>query len=304
MPPLPAIRVFDAVARAGNFTRAAAELNMTQSAVSYQIRLLEDFVGQPLFRRQARGVSLSPRGAELAPLAARSLADLARGFGGLREARDGVLAISTMQTIAGNWLARRLGEFQLRHPDIAVRLDVSMRLVDFDSEDIDVAIRSGKGNWPGLTAHRLFGQDFVAVASPAYLAREGHPATPADMLRHVLISPSDDWWNIWFRTAGVATPIRIGRPGIDVETQQMAGSVAMAGHGIALVTPRFEADCLATGALVPLFGVVGDTGFAYYVVYPRARAAERKIRLFRDWVLAEAAADQSGSTTTRVPSVT
>jgi LysR family glycine cleavage system transcriptional activator len=290
VPPLPAIRVFDAVARHGNFTRAAAELNMTQSAVSYQVKLLESFVGVPLFLREARGVSLSPRGAELAPLAARTLSDLAKGFSATRDALKNVLTISTMQTIAANWLARRLGAFQMQHPELAVRLDISDQLVDFTTESVDAALRSGKGHWPGLEAHRLFTQDFIAVASPVYLAREGRPETPQDMLRHVLIAPSDEWWDMWFKAADVATPIRIARPGIDVETQQMAGSLAVSGHGIALITPRFEAQCLRDGNLQQLFPITGTSGLSYYLAYPRARRSERKIRLFRDWVLSEAEA--------------
>lgn len=288
-PPLAAIRVFDAVARHGNFTRAASELNMTQSAVSYQIKLVEAFVGAPLFVREARGVRLSDKGQSLAPLVARTLADLAHGFRSVSDGADRVLAISTMQTIAGNWLAPRIGTFQMAHPELAVRLDISSALANFTSDGIDVAIRSGKGKWPDLTAHRLFGQDFVAVASPAYLAREGRPDTPADVLRHVLIAPSDDWWDMWFAKAGVATPIKIARPGIDVGTQQMAGSLAASGHGIALVTPRFEANSLATGQLVQLFDISADTGNAYHLAYPTEHRNKPKIKMFRDWVLAEAA---------------
>lgn len=289
LPPLAAVRIFEAVARHGNFTRAAAELNMTQSAVSYQIKLIEAFVGAPLFVREARGVRLSDKGQSLAPLVARTLADLAHGFRSVSDVADRVLAISTMQTIAGNWLAPRIGSFQMAHPELAVRLDISNDLANFADDGIDAAIRSGKGKWPELTAHRLFGQDFAAVASPAYLAREGRPATPHDMLRHVLIAPSDDWWNIWFAKAAVPTPIRIARPGIDVGTQQMAGSLATSGHGIALVTPRFEAGGLAAGQLVKLFDIAAGTGNAYFLAYPTEHRNKPKIRQFRDWVLAEAA---------------
>ena len=117
LPPLAAIRIFESVARHGNFSRAAAELNMTQSAVSYQIKLLEDFVGAPLFVRQARGVILSPKGETIAPTVRRALGDLTQCFRLIRDESNSVLAISTMQTIAGNWLAPRLGGFQLLHPE-------------------------------------------------------------------------------------------------------------------------------------------------------------------------------------------
>ncbi|MGB9141969.1 MAG: LysR family transcriptional regulator, partial [Aestuariivirga sp.] len=134
LPPLAAIRVFETVARHGNFSRAAAELNMTQSAVSYQIKLLEDFVGAPLFVRQARGVVLSPKGETIAPTVRRALGDLTQCFRLIRDDSNSVLAISTMQTIAGNWLAPRLGGFQLLHPEYTVRLDISPHMVDLDSE--------------------------------------------------------------------------------------------------------------------------------------------------------------------------
>ena len=288
LPPLPAVRVFEAVARLGNFSRAGTELNMTQSAVSYQIKQLEAFTGGTLFIREARGVRLTERGAALAPIVARALADIAQGFRAASGKAETVLAVSTMQTIAGNWLAPRIGNFQMLHPELAVRLDISATLADFAADGIDVAIRSGKGQWPGLVAHLLFDQTFTAVASPDYLAREGRPATPADMLRHVLTAPSDPWWDIWFAKAGIPTPVRISRPGIDVETQQMAASVAMAGHGIALITPRFEASCLASGRLVTLFDIMASAGSSYFLVYPHEARNVRKLRLFRDWVLSEA----------------
>lgn len=261
---------------------------MTQSAVSYQIKQIEAFVGGPLFVREARGVRLNARGEQLAPMVQAALASLSRAFRAVSDKAHSVLTISTMQTIAGNWLAPRIGSFQMLHPEFAVRLDISSALADFAGDGIDVAIRSGRGDWPGLQSHLLFEQTFTAVASPDYLAREGRPKTPHDMLGHVLIAPSDEWWDIWFRAAGVRTPITFTRPGIDVETQQMAASVALAGHGIAVITPRFEAQSFAAGRLIPLFDITATSGDGYYLAYPREQRASRKIRLFRDWVLKEA----------------
>ena len=289
LPPLASIRVFDAAARHQNLSRAAEELNMTQSAVSYQIKQIEAFVGAPLFVREARGVRLNQRGEQLAPMVQAALASLSRAFRAVSDKAHSVLTISTMQTIAGNWLAPRIGSFQMLHPEFAVRLDISPALADFAADGIDVAIRSGGGGWPGLQSHLLFEQTFTAVASPAYLAREGRPKAPKDMLGHVLIAPSDEWWDIWFRAAGVPTPITFTRPGIDVETQQMAASVALAGHGIALITPRFEAQSVTAGRLVALFDITASTGDGYYLAYPREHRNSRKIKLFRDWVLQEAA---------------
>lgn len=288
MPPLAAIRVFETVARHGNFSRAAAELNMTQSAVSYQIKLLESFVGAPLFVRQARGVVLTEKGETIAPTVQRALGDLAQSFRLVREESNSVLVISTMQTIAGIWLAPRLGGFQLLHPEFALRIDISDQRVDLDNDGVDVVIRSGKGNWPGLTSHFLLSQTFTPVCSPHYIAREGRPASPSDLPNHVLIDRDDVWWPIWFETAGLDRNATITRTSIDVDTQQMAAILAVSGSGIALVSPAFVKDDLSSGRLIQLFDVMAKSGSNYYLAYSEARRNTPKIRAFREWILKEA----------------
>jgi LysR family glycine cleavage system transcriptional activator len=287
-PPLQAIRVFDAVARHLSFTKAAGELAMTQSAVSYQIKLLESFVGGPLFVRMARGVALTDRGLAMAPVVRQSLAELNRVFRSARDDNASTLAITTLHTFATNWLAPRIGAFQLAHPDLAVRLDVSSRLVDLEGEGFDVAIRSGKGPWPGLVSHAIMDSVFTVVASPLYIEREGPFRTPADLLGATVIGASDDWWPVWLETAGVPPPYVFAHRGVDLDTQQMIASVAVAGHGVALVTPGFVADDLKAGRLVQLFDVIGTAGDKYFLVYPESRRNQPKIRKFRDWLLAEA----------------
>jgi LysR family glycine cleavage system transcriptional activator len=288
LPPLNAVRVFEAVVRHGNLTRAATELNLTQSAVSYQVRLIEGFVGAPLFQRLARGVSLTPRGEELAAVAQRALGELRNGFRQARDETGKVLTISTMQTFGGSWLAPRLGRFQLEHPGYAVRLDISARLVDLAGEDVDVVVRTGKGSWPGLVSHLLMDQNFTPMASPHYLAREGRPEKPADMARHLLIARTDEWWGQWFECAGLPRDTAMTRASIDVETQQMAATLAIAGTGIALISPGFVSDDLKSGRLVQLFDLMGASGSGYYLAYLESRRRQPKIRAFRDWVLAEA----------------
>jgi LysR family glycine cleavage system transcriptional activator len=288
LPPLAAIRVFETVARHGNFSRAAAELNMTQSAVSYQIKLLESFVGAPLFVRQARGVALTEKGETIAPTVRRALGDLTQSFRLVREESNSMLVISTMQSIAGNWLAPRLGSFQLLHPEYTVRLDISPHLVDMDNEAVDVVIRSGKGQWPGLTSHFLMTQTFTPVCSPHYIAREGRPETPAQMLNHVLIDRNDVWWAIWFEAAGLPRNAVVTRASIDVDSQQMAAILAVAGSGIALVSPAFVKDDLSSGRLIQLFDVMAESGSEYFLAYSEARRNTPKIRAFREWILGEA----------------
>jgi LysR family glycine cleavage system transcriptional activator len=261
---------------------------MTQSAVSYQIKLLESFVGGPLFVRMARGVALTDRGLAVAPVVRQSLADLNRAFRSARDENASTLAITTLHTFATNWLAPRIGAFQLAHPDLAVRLDVSSRLVDLEGEGFDVAIRSGKGPWPGLVSHAIMDSVFTVVASPLYIEREGPFRAPADLLGATVIGASDDWWPVWLKTAGVPPPYAFAHRGVDLDTQQMIASVAVAGHGIALVTPGFVADDLKAGRLVQLFDVIGTAGDKYFLVYPESRRNQPKIRKFRDWLLAEA----------------
>jgi LysR family glycine cleavage system transcriptional activator len=288
IPPLQAVRVFDAVARHMNFTKAADELNMTQSAVSYQVKLLESFIGAPLFVRQARGVALSEQGETVAPLVRRALGDLTQAFQSAKVETANLLVISTMQTFASTWLAPRIGNFQMANPDIAVRLDISNHLIDFVRDGVDVAIRSGKGNWPGLTHHVLGGGNFTVVCSPLYYERIGSPQSPAGLTDCIFIGPRDEWWPMWFAAAGLKPPAALSRPGVDVETQQMAAVLAVAGHGLALVHPGFVAEEIKAGKLIQPFDVMAASGFNYYLVYPQTNRLPRKTQLFRDWILAEA----------------
>ncbi len=287
-PPLQAVKVFDAVARHLNFTKAATELNMTQSAVSYQVKLLESFIGAPLFLREARGVTLSEHGRMVAPMVRRALNDLTQAFQSARNETTNLLVVSTMQTFAATWLAPRIGSFQMHNPDIAVKLDVSNHLVDFHNEGVDAAIRSGKGNWAGLKSHLIGGGNFTAVCSPTYYEKIGKPKSPAELTDCIFIGPRDEWWPVWFAAAGVKPPAALSRPGVDVETQQMAAVLAAAGHGLALVHLGFVTQELKEGKLIQPFDVMGSTGFNYYLVYPEGARVPRKTALFRDWILAEA----------------
>ena len=170
LPPLAAIRAFEAAARHMSFTRAAAELGMTQAAVSYQIKLLEERLGAPLFLRKARSIELTEAGERLAPRTSEAFDLLREAYGRFVEGEQTTLTINTMHTFAAQWLAPRLGTFQLIHPDVAVRLETTQRLVDFAAEEVDVVVRSGHGKWPGLVAHRLLKVRFTPMLSPALAA--------------------------------------------------------------------------------------------------------------------------------------
>ncbi|MDX8432092.1 transcriptional regulator GcvA [Mesorhizobium abyssinicae] len=289
LPPLAAIRVFEAVARHLSFTKAAVELGMTQAAASYQIKLLEERVGSPLFLRKPKQIVLTEAGQRLAPAVSEAFALLSGAYAAARGGADGVLCVSTLLTFASNWLARHLGSFQVAHPSLAVRLDTSNRLVDFAREDIDIAIRSGGGTWPGVEVHRLFNADFTPVLSPELAASIGGVREPADLLRLPILDPGDIWWRDWFTAAGLPVEELARRPNTSMGAQAYEANAAIAGQGVAIVTRALFKAELADGRLIQPFDLVGDDGHAYWLVYPTARRNVPKIRAFRDWILAEIA---------------
>lgn len=290
LPPLPSIRIFEAAARHGNFTRAGEELGMTQAAVSYQIKLLEARLGYKLFARLARHVALTEAGARLAPAVGQALDALAAAFAAARADAETVLTVTAAQSFATKWLAPRLGGLQLARPDLAIRLDVSTRLVDFEREEIDIGIRNGAGGWPGLAAHRLFAWRFAPYCSPGFARRE-RLAVPADLLRVARLSPDDAWWAAWFAAAGVDGARAIARPGLRLDSQIVEASAAIAGQGVAILSSWLWEREVAAGQLIRPFDIVGANGSYVWLVYPEAAAHRPKVRAFREWLLAEVAAD-------------
>lgn len=287
LPPLPALRVFDAVARHLNFTKAANELAMTQSAVSYQIKLLESFVGEALFQRLPRGIALTPRGEILAPVVRNALSSLANAFGSARDASANLLIVTTLHTFASTWLASHIGSFQLAHSDYAVRIDVSSRVLDLTLGEADVAIRSGKGPWPGLKNHLLMPVRFAPFASRDFLEKHGRPTDPKELLTLPLVGADDDWWPMWFAAAKVGDGTVPPRRGLLSDWQQMIGSAVLAGQGVGLLTRFLFAEHITSGRLVQVFDTVAVDGTGFHLVYPEANASRPKIRAFRDWLIPE-----------------
>lgn len=288
LPPLAAVRVFETAARHQNFTAAAAELGMTQAAVSYQIKLLEERLGTPLFRRERGRVALSETGQRIAPLVGSAFDALDEAFGLARATSESVLTVSCSTTFGPNWLAPRIGAFQVLKPELAVRLHTSNTLVDFAREDVDVAIRGGTGDWPGLCAHFLMRMPLQAFASPAFIA--GHPPvrTPDDVMRLARISAEDTWWQVWRdQVGGEAHP---GAPrGIRLDTQIAEGQAAMAGLGIALLNPLLWKPDIEAGRLIPVIDAIAFDPSDFWLVYPEQRRHSPKVRAFRDWMLGEVA---------------
>jgi LysR family transcriptional regulator, glycine cleavage system transcriptional activator len=285
LPPLPAIRVFEAAARLSNFTRAAEELGMTQAAVSYQIKLLEERVGTPLFVRKARQVILTETGAALATQATQAFSLLSEAYQSARGGAAGQLTISTMQTFASNWLSERLGLFQQAHPDIAVTLDTSSRMVDFTKEDLDIGIRVGKGEWPGLTSHFLFKGDYSPMLSPRLAESVGGIREPADLYKVPLIGHTDPWWTVWFKAAGSEYSPDRSRPALFLGAQFYEAMAAIAGQGAAILTSRLYQSHIADGRLIRPFETEGSDGHSYWLVYATSRRNTPKIKLFKEWML-------------------
>jgi LysR family transcriptional regulator, glycine cleavage system transcriptional activator len=291
--PLSAIRVFEAAARLKSFTQAAHELGMTQAAVSWQIKALERRLEQPLFRRLPREVALTPAGERLARAAVEAVTALRSALSDISESGEGVLAISTLQTFAAQWLAGRLGAFQLSHPQIAVRLSSEPRLVDLMQGEADVAVRvSPHGNWPGLEALCLFPAAQTALVSADVMAGLEPMDSPLALLSASLIGSEDEWAE-WFAAAGVtgATPATSAVLRLVADTQTLEMAAVLTAGGAAMASPVMFAGDIMAGRLVQPFDAYIDTGRHYWLVYPLERRRSRKIAAFRDWLLDQVAKD-------------
>ncbi len=284
--PLNALRVFEAVARLGSFTRAGEELGMTQTAVSYQVKLIEENVGEPLFLRRPRQITLTDVGQRLAPRVMEAFEMLQEAVSSARGDIDSALLISSTPTFASQWLARNIGTFQLAHPGIAVRLTTSDRIIDLAVEPVDLAIHRFDA-CPGLDSHPLMRVEFSPMLSPALAETVGGIHEPRDLLKLRIIDAGDPWWRLWFAAAGVRDPDLEGRPTSRLGAQSLEARAAIAGQGVAILTPEFYGDDVALGRLYQPFDLRCSDGCDYRLAYPHARRNTPKIRLFRDWILSE-----------------
>jgi LysR family glycine cleavage system transcriptional activator len=311
LPPIQAIRVFETAARLGNFTRTGEALGMTQAAVSYQIKILEDRLGFAVFERKARHVELTTRGRRLAHGTSEAFRLLERTFRDVREARDSVLTISALPTFCSNWLVPRIGSFQLANPDLAVRIDTSDEIKDVKAGEADLALRSGYGEWEGLEARHLFKDTTAPLLPSAAVERFGPFENPEDLLRLRLFGPLH-WWQAWFKQQGV-DPARLpARTALELETQTMEISAAIAsGDAASMVTPIYFAEQIASGALVQPFEHESPHTHSHWLVFDKARAREPKIKAFIEWMLfqpmafclnqAEPAFPEAGNSVTDTP---
>lgn len=297
---LNALRAFEASARHQSFSAAAAELNVTPAAVGQLVRTLEDWLGTPLFLRGSSGR------ARLVPteMTERALPDIRAGFDRLalglerlkEGAASGMLTVTVSPAFASKWLLPRIHKFQAACPDTDVRLDTSLKPVDFVAQRIDVGVRYGAGNWPGLTADKLMDEEIYPVCSPELLRRSRRLRKPDDLARETLIHDlSMDGhagfltWKAWLQKAGV-TDVAATR-GMKINNSAAVLQTAIEGQGIALARSVMARDDLTAGRLVRLFPDISfASALAYYVVYRPECANLPRLIAFRDWLLREATA--------------
>jgi LysR family glycine cleavage system transcriptional activator len=291
LPPLNALKAFEAAARSESFTRSAEELCVTQGAVSHQVKLLEATLGIKLFSRDRQQLAITDAGREYLNVVRDALDRISAGTDRLVQRQNaGVLTVSTSPDFAAKWLVYRLGRFAEAHPGIDLRISATMHHIDFAREDVDVAVRHGDGNWGGLDAVRLCTEQLFPVCSPKLMSGRNRIARPSDLLKFPLLHLDDrNAWSKWFDAAGVADADI--RHGTALNRASMLIDAAIDGQGVALARTTLAAWDLINGRLVRPFNLSLKLSRTYWVVCPKATSMQPKIKTFRDWLLAEAAED-------------
>lgn len=292
--PLNALRAFDAAARHMSFKLAADDLSVTPAAISQQIRSLEDFLGVELFRRTNRSLVLT----EAAQL---SLAPLKEAFERMEEAVDiltesktsNVLKVSVSPSFASKWLVPRLASYYERRPDAIVKISATMQITDFKAEDVDLAIRYGRGNYTGLHEEEILRETVFPVCAPD-LFDDADPSarTPCAILKHTLIhddSTAEDesvpTWAMWLKAAGVEMPD--GMPALHFNNHALAIEAAVAGRGVVLARSAIAEEDLKAGRLIKPFGEAVPINFAHYIVCPEDKLKNERVQDFIDWLHTE-----------------
>jgi LysR family glycine cleavage system transcriptional activator len=293
LPPLNALRAFEAAARHLNFSRAADELAVTPGAVSQQIQNLEDYVGAALFKRTPKGLLLTDAAQTALPALREAFDRLAEAASLLTAAVDGRrLTVTVAPSFAAKWLVPRLGRFEEQHPQVDVWLSAGMEIVDFASGEIDLAIRYGTGRYPGLEVVKLMSETVIPVASPAFL--EANPLdTPADLANHILLhdgSPDADDscpdWAMWLAARGIKGVD--GTRGPRFNQSSLVIEAAVGGRGVALAKRALAQADLDAGRLIAPLQIATAVDFAYFVVHPKAKGRLPQVKAFVNWITGEA----------------
>jgi LysR family glycine cleavage system transcriptional activator len=293
LPPLNALRAFEAAARHMNFSRAADELSVTPGAVSQQIQNLEDYIGAPLFKRTPKGLLLTDAAQTALPALREAFDRLAEAASLLTAAEEGRrLTVSAAPSFAAKWLVPRLGRFEAAHPEIDVWLSAGLELVDFTSGEIDLAIRYGSGRYPGLEVARLLGETVSPVVSPRLL-NETPLNELSDLGQHTLLhdgSPDADDscpdWAMWLAARGVRGVD--GARGPRFNQSSLVIEAAVNGRGVALAKQTLAQADLDAGRLVQPFNIETAVDFAYYIVHPKAKGRLSQVKAFVGWLNQEA----------------
>ncbi len=292
LPPMKALRAFEAAARHLSFTKAAEELNVTQAAISHQVKALEEVLGIALFRRFNRRLMLTDAGQTYQPALGEAFDIVEAATRKLRlEEQTGPLKVTVANSFAAKWLLPRLPSFRAREPDIDVMVAASDTIVDFTRDDFDMGVRFGLGRYAGLRIDLLFEDEVFPVCSPRLL--EGlHPlGAPADLIHHTLLhddvghSEVPDWRR-WLKLTGVRG-VRLER-GQRFSHSSLAIQAAIDAQGVALVRASLVGLDLEAGRLIRPFGPAMKSNYACYVVAPEGSAEKPKIKAFRDWLFDEA----------------
>ncbi|MBN4666265.1 transcriptional regulator GcvA [Pandoraea sp. CB10b_02] len=289
LPPTATLRTFEVATRHATFTSAAAELFITQSAVSHQLKNLEEIWGLQLFER-GKTLRLTPAGAALAPLVREFFSKLEATLADLREQNGRVrLRVNTTYSFALKWLLPRLPGLARLHPEILVTLESSDEAINFASTDSDVAIRFGHGNYPALHTEFMFREQLFPVASPALLRRFGAPSEPAELLRYPLLTRDGadlvPKWDVWFERVGIHTDVL--HESVRFADTNMTIEAALLGHGVALARSGHVEKEIAERSLIRLFDIPFPSPAAYYFVCPRGIETQPHIVKFRSWLLAQ-----------------
>ena len=288
-----ALRALEAVARTGSLTKAAEAMHVTHGAISHQLKGLEADLGAQLVERVGRGIRLTDEGARFAARVRVALAELSEAVREVTEhSNPRQFRVSVMPSFAARWLLPRIGRFFAAHPDIDLDVRASVTLVDFRRDDVDAALRYGGGNYPGVVAEHLLDDIYFPVCSPR-LGGGRLPGHPAEISRYLLLRSENEFWQPWFRAAGLDWPEPTRGPIFNDASYLMQAAVD--GQGIALARSSLIGNDIANGVLVRLFDIAVPSLNRYYLVYPPRLADSPKLAFFRQWLRDEIARDANAA---------
>lgn len=292
-----ALRAFDAAARNLSFTDAAAELNLTQGAVSHQIKELETRLGVKLFRREARGINLTEAGATYLPFVREALDRLRAGVDALRlEGIDNILTVSCSPNFATKWLVPRLGAFSREHPKFDLRISATVQHVTFDNDGIDLAVRHGEGDWPHLHVTQLCKEDVFPVCSPHLLGSKFLVDGIKGLTKFDLLHDQDRaGWMKWLKAMDAPLEEFDLEHGPVFSESSLVIDAAVVGQGVALARSALAALDLQAGRLLQPVQDAMAAPFAYWIVCPKPRAHHPNINIFRQWLLAQATSERDST---------